>query len=106
MSALKPATRPVAAPRRAVRVSAAASPEGVVSRRGAALSLAAAAAALLVKPSASQAAYGEAANVFGGEPTNDSGFVPYSGDGFALLLPASWGPGKERAYPGSVLRCV
>ena len=28
------------------------------------------------------------------------GFTAYSGDGYALLIPASWSPGKERAAPG------
>ncbi|WIA22415.1 hypothetical protein OEZ85_004720 [Tetradesmus obliquus] len=51
----------------------------------------------------SQAGYGDAANVFG-KVTNKSGFVPYSGEGFALLLPAKWNPSKEQDFPGTVLR--
>jgi hypothetical protein len=30
--------------------------------------------------------------------------VPYSGEGFALLLPSKWNPSKEQDFPGVVLR--
>jgi hypothetical protein len=33
-------------------------------------------------------------------------FVPYSGEGFALLLPSKYNPSKEKEYPGQTLRCV
>ncbi|KAJ9512501.1 hypothetical protein QJQ45_018991, partial [Haematococcus lacustris] len=36
--------------------------------------------------------------------TNKSGYVPYQGDNFAVLLPARWNPSKEREFPGIVLR--
>lgn len=56
---------------------------------------------LSVKPS--EAAYGEAANIFG-KPTNTSGYLPYSGEGFSLLIPSKWNPGGERDFPGAVMR--
>jgi len=75
--------------------------EGV--ERRAALGLIAAAAALAgAKPS--EAAYGDAARVFAGKITNKSGFTPYAGEGFAILLPAKWNPSKEKDFPGVVLR--
>jgi hypothetical protein len=45
------------------------------------------------------AAYGDAANVFG-RVTNKSGFVPYAGEGFAVLLPSKWNPSKEKDFGG------
>eukprot|EP00879_Flechtneria_rotunda_P023381 GHRR01024731.1.p1 GENE.GHRR01024731.1~~GHRR01024731.1.p1 ORF type:complete len:207 (-),score=79.33 GHRR01024731.1:1429-2049(-) len=60
-------------------------------------------AALATGAAPSQAAYGDAANVFG-KITNKSGFVPYAGEGFALLLPSKWNPSKEQDFPGVVLR--
>ena len=33
-----------------------------------------------------------------------TGFTPYAGEGFALLLPAKWNPSKEQDFPGIVLR--
>ena len=33
-----------------------------------------------------------------------AGFVPYAGEGFALLLPSKWNPSKERDFPGVELR--
>jgi hypothetical protein len=71
--------------------------------RRAALGLFAAGAALVTRADPSQAAYGEAANVFG-KATNQAGFVPYSGEGYALLLPSKWNPSKERDFPGTQLR--
>ena len=33
-----------------------------------------------------------------------AGFVPYAGEGYALLLPSKWNPSKERDFPGVELR--
>ena len=33
-----------------------------------------------------------------------SGFVPYAGEGYALLVPAKWNPSKEFDFPGVQLR--
>jgi hypothetical protein len=33
-----------------------------------------------------------------------TGFTPYAGEGFALLLPAKWNPSKEKDFSGVVLR--
>jgi len=52
----------------------------------------------------SLAAYGEAANVFGSKTGNFTGFTPYEGDGYSLLLPAKWNPSKEKDFPGTDLR--
>ncbi|KAF5731352.1 oxygen-evolving enhancer protein 2 chloroplastic-like [Tripterygium wilfordii] len=49
------------------------------------------------------AAYGEAANVFG-KPKTNTDFLPYNGDGFKLSIPSKWNPSKETEYPGQVLR--
>jgi hypothetical protein len=73
-----------------------------VSRR-AAMGMLAGVAALAAGAAPSQAAYGDAANVFG-KITNKSGFVPYAGEGFALLLPSKWNPSKEQDFPGTILR--
>ncbi len=59
----------------------------------------------LVSASPALAAYGDSANVFG-KVTNTSGFVPYAGENFSVLLPAKWNPSKEREFPGIVLRCA
>lgn len=72
--------------------------------RRAALGLLAGAAALVAGAEPSEAAYGEAARVFAGKQTNPTGFVPYAGDGFALLIPARWNPSKERDFPNVVFR--
>eukprot|EP01023_Acetabularia_acetabulum_P062661 TRINITY_DN774_c0_g1_i12.p1 TRINITY_DN774_c0_g1~~TRINITY_DN774_c0_g1_i12.p1 ORF type:complete len:293 (-),score=66.70 TRINITY_DN774_c0_g1_i12:224-979(-) len=61
------------------------------------------AAILLTRTNASEAAYGDSANVFG-KITNTSGFLPYTGEGFAILLPAKWNPSKERDFEGVQLR--
>ncbi|KAK0589600.1 hypothetical protein LWI29_016206 [Acer saccharum] len=75
----------------------------VVSRR-LALTVLIGAAAIGSKVSPADAAYGEAANVFG-KPKSNTDFVPYNGNGFKLTLPAKWNPSKEAAeYPGQVLR--
>jgi len=76
-------------------VAAAAVPEQ--SRRAAISTLAAGAAALTLEAKPANAAYGEAANVFG-KATNTTGFVPYTGDGFAILLPSKWVPSKEQDF--------
>ena len=75
-----------------------------VDRRAALASLAGAAALVAgaATPAPALAAYGEAANVFG-KATNTSGFVPYQGEGFALLLPSKWGPRRQVVAPGVVL---
>ena len=33
-----------------------------------------------------------------------AGFVPYAGEGFAVLIPSKWNPSKEKDFPGTVLR--
>lgn len=35
-----------------------------------------------------------------------AGFVPYAGEGYALLIPSKWNPSKERDFPGTQLRCL
>jgi len=60
-------------------------------------------AAMLAGVSPARAEFGESANVFG-KITNKSGYIPYAGDGFALLLPSKWNPSKERDFPGTILR--
>lgn len=45
----------------------------------------------------------DSANVFG-KVTNQTGFVPYAGEGFALLLPSKWNPSKETDLEGLQLR--
>ena len=76
--------------------------ETVVSRR-LALTVLIGAAAIGTKAPPANAAYGEAANVFG-KPKSNTDFLPYNGDGFKLLLPAKWNASKEREFPGQVLR--
>eukprot|EP00268_Persea_americana_P002192 TRINITY_DN10652_c0_g1_i1.p1 TRINITY_DN10652_c0_g1~~TRINITY_DN10652_c0_g1_i1.p1 ORF type:complete len:262 (+),score=48.88 TRINITY_DN10652_c0_g1_i1:208-993(+) len=73
-----------------------------VSRR-LALTLLIGAAAIGTKVSPANAAYGEAANIFG-KPKTDTDFMPYNGDGFNLLVPSKWNPSKEVEFPGQVLR--
>ena len=77
-----------------------------VSRR-AVISIAAAAAAAVAAISApihpADAAYGEAANIFGAAK-KDSGFVTFAGDGFKVDIPSKWNPSKEQEFPGTVLR--
>jgi hypothetical protein len=62
-------------------------------------------AAAMVSAAPAFAAYGDSANVFG-RVTNTSGFIPYAGDGFAVLLPGKWNPSKEQDFPGVQLRCA
>lgn len=76
--------------------------EAALDRRAALGLLAATAAAATAQPS--EAAYGDAARVFAGKVTNKSGFVPYAGEGFALLIPSKWNPSREQDFPGTVLR--
>ncbi|KAJ8752104.1 hypothetical protein K2173_001779 [Erythroxylum novogranatense] len=61
------------------------------------------AAAVGSKVAPADAAYGEAANVFG-KPKTNTDFLPYDGDGFKLQIPSKWNPSKEREFPGQVLR--
>lgn len=74
----------------------------VVSRR-LALTVLIGAAAIGSKVAPADAAYGEAANVFG-KPKTNTDFLPYTGPGFKILLPAKWNPSKEVEFPGQVLR--
>ncbi|MFQ6647563.1 hypothetical protein Gotur_021218 [Gossypium turneri] len=74
----------------------------LVSRR-LALTVLIGAAAVGSKVSPADAAYGEAANVFG-KPKTDTEFMPYNGDGFKLSIPSKWNPSKEVEFPGQVLR--
>lgn len=73
-----------------------------VSRRGAAVGLFVALGALSRAPR-SEAAFGEGANIFG-KTTDTSGYIPYVGEGYAVLLPSKWNPSKEADFPGTVLR--
>lgn len=43
------------------------------------------------------------ANVFGAAK-KQSGFTPYTGEGFSLEIPSKWNPSKEKEFPGTVLR--
>ncbi|KAJ4845479.1 hypothetical protein Tsubulata_042249 [Turnera subulata] len=74
----------------------------VVSRR-LALTVLIGAAAIGSKVAPANAAYGESANIFG-KPKTNTDFLPYSGDGFKLLVPSKWNPSKEVEYPGQVVR--
>jgi len=60
-------------------------------------------ASLLAGAAPSMAAYGDGANVFG-RVTNKTGFVPYAGDNFALLLPSKWNPSDEKEVDSIQLR--
>lgn len=73
-----------------------------VSRR-LALTVLIGAAAVGAKVAPADAAYGEAANVFG-KPKQNTDFLPIEGNGFKLLVPSKWNPSKEREFPGQVLR--
>ncbi|XP_020210177.1 oxygen-evolving enhancer protein 2, chloroplastic [Cajanus cajan] len=75
---------------------------GPISRR-LALTVLIGAAAVASKVSPADAAYGEAANVFG-KPKTNTDFLPYNGDGFKLSIPSKWNPSKEVEYAGQVLR--
>lgn len=73
-----------------------------VSRR-AAMGMLAGGAAMIAGARPSEAAYGETANVFG-SITNPSGYIPYSGDGYVLLLPSKWNPSPERDFKNIDMR--
>ncbi|XP_068657464.1 oxygen-evolving enhancer protein 2, chloroplastic-like [Aristolochia californica] len=73
-----------------------------VSRRFA-LTILVGAAAVGTKVSPADAAYGQAANVFG-KPKTNTDYLPISGEGFKLSVPSKWNPSKEREFPGQVLR--
>jgi hypothetical protein len=87
----------------AVRCAVVVRAEQIEVSRRAGLGMLAAGAALLTRTAPSEAAYGESANIFG-KATNTAGFVPYAGEGYALLLPSKWNPSKERDFPGVELR--
>lgn len=94
------------APKRGVRVNASAQDEEQphVQRRALLSSLSL--ALPLLKATPSLAAYGEAANVFGGTPANSTGFIEYQGDGYSLNVPSKWNPSKERIFPGTDMRYI
>lgn len=85
----------------AVRASKGEETESVSRRMALALVAGVVAAGARIAPA--NAAYGESANVFG-TPKKQSGFTPYSGDGFSLEIPSKWNPSKEKEFPGTVLR--
>ena len=87
----------MAAPAARSVVARAAAPQQ--SRRAALGLLAGAAAVAAQADLPAEAAYGQSANVFG-KATNTTGFIPYAGDGFALLLPSKWNPSKEKDFAG------
>jgi len=72
-----------------------------VTRRGAISAFAAAAMMVSAKPSL--AAYGEGANVFG-KAKGATDFIPFAGEGYAVLIPSKYNPSKEREFPGAVMR--
>ncbi|KAJ3670029.1 hypothetical protein LUZ60_010353 [Juncus effusus] len=74
-----------------------------VSRRSALTALVGVAAISAIKVSPADAAYGEAANVFG-KPKTNTEFFPYNGEGFKLLIPSKWNKSKEVEFPGQVLK--
>ncbi|KAL1307669.1 hypothetical protein HN51_049569 [Arachis hypogaea] len=73
-----------------------------VSRR-LALTVLIGSSAIASKVSPADAAYGEAANVFG-KPKTNTDFLVYNGDGFKISIPSKWNPSKEVEYPGQILR--
>ncbi|KAI4305978.1 hypothetical protein L6164_029299 [Bauhinia variegata] len=77
--------------------------DGTLLSRRLALTVLIGAAAVGSKVSPADAAYGEAANVFG-KPKTNTDFLPYNGNGFKLSIPSKWNPSKEVEYPGQVLR--
>ena len=102
---LTPSIRPTQLVVRAHKQAAAIAEENnstAVSRR-LAVTILIGAATISTKVSPADAAYGEAANVFG-KPKTNTDFLPYNGDGFKLLIPAKWNPSKEVEFPGQVLR--
>mmetsp|Transcript_28347 Transcript_28347/g.39159 ORF Transcript_28347/g.39159 Transcript_28347/m.39159 type:complete len:257 (-) Transcript_28347:186-956(-) len=85
----------------AVRCQAESQDVTLATRRGAMTAFSAAALAVSAKPSL--AAYGEGANVFGAA-TQNTEFIPYAGDGFAVLVPSKFNPSKEKEFEGTVMR--
>ena len=77
--------------------------DGAAVSRRLALTVLIGAAAIGTKVNPADAAYGEAANVFG-KPKTNTDFLPYNGEGFKLSIPSKWNPSKEREFPGQVLR--
>jgi hypothetical protein len=88
------AAAPAVAKRAAV-VTMASSAEDT-SRRAALSVFTAAGVAAVANPSF--AAYGDSANIWGAT-TNTSGFIPFAGDGYAMLVPSKYNPSKERPFP-------
>uniref|UniRef100_A0A0F7GZQ0 23 kDa subunit of oxygen evolving system of photosystem II n=1 Tax=Apostasia odorata TaxID=280455 RepID=A0A0F7GZQ0_9ASPA len=76
--------------------------DAVLSRR-LALTVLIGAAAVGSRVSPADAAYGEAANVFG-KPKENTDYLTYNGNGFKVLIPSKWNPSKEVEFPGQVLR--
>ncbi|KAK9132636.1 hypothetical protein Scep_012164 [Stephania cephalantha] len=99
---LSPPNKPAQLLIRAAQKQPASDNEESVSRR-LALTVLIGAAAIGTKVSPADAAYGEAANVFG-KPKTNTDFLPYNGEGFKLLIPSKWNPSKEVEFPGQVLR--
>lgn len=90
------------APRRQPIIAQHSDEDGVVTRR-ALFGILASVSTLAVSVQPSLAAYGQGANIFG-KTTDTSGFIPYAGEGFALLIPSKWNPSRERDFPGAVFR--
>ncbi|KAH9545266.1 hypothetical protein CY35_12G039700 [Sphagnum magellanicum] len=78
---------------------------GVVTTRRLALALVVGVmSSLNSRVAPANAAYGEAANVFG-TLKKQTGFTPYVGaEGFKLEIPSKWNPSREVEFPGQVLR--
>jgi len=74
----------------------------LATRRSAMSAFAASAMAASAKPSL--AAYGQGANIFGASSVNRSDFIPYAGEGYAVLIPSKYNPGGERDFKNTVLR--
>jgi len=91
----------VAAKPMAVVCKAEAKAEIQSSRRGVVGAFTAAAMAATAKPSL--AAYGEGANVFG-KNKGPTDFIPFAGEGFAVLIPSKYNPSKEIDFPGTKTR--
>ncbi|KAE8678411.1 Oxygen-evolving enhancer protein 2 [Hibiscus syriacus] len=107
-SSLSPSLRQVSKPNqqlvcRAQKQDAGQDDDGSIVSRRLALTVLIGAAAVGSKVSPADAAYGEAANVFG-KPKTNTDFTSYNGDGFKLSIPSKWNPSKEVEYPGQVLR--
>lgn len=94
--------RPTQVVCRAHKQSSSHDDQEAVSRR-LALTVLVGAAAVSAKVAPADAAYGEAANVFG-KPKTNTDYLPYKGDGFKLSVPSKWNPSKEVEYRGQVMR--